>query len=75
MDRTIEEKLLEISGVSNLTRDVSIRLYCDDAFNVLNEVLAVLNSAGMKAPVRMVEPSLEDAFAFFVTKDEVEKNG
>ena len=59
-------RLLEIPGGSNLIQESSTRLYCDDAFDIMGDVLAVLNKAGIKAPVRMVEPSLEDAFAFFV---------
>jgi len=73
LSELVEEKLLEIDGVSNITHDISIRLYCDDSFRVLNEVLAVLNSSGIKVPVRMIEPSLEDAFAFFVKEDEVNR--
>jgi len=71
LDKTIEERLLRIRGVSNLTRDPSIRIYCEDAFSALGEVLAVLNEAGVKAPIGMVEPTLEDAFAFFVQNGEV----
>ncbi len=71
LDETIEERLLKIRGVSNLTRDLSIKIYCEDAFSALSEVLAALNEAGLKAPVRMVEPTLEDAFAFFVQNGEV----
>jgi len=71
LDKTIEERLLRIRGVSNLTHDPSIRIYCEDAFSALGEVLAALNEAGVKAPIGMVEPTLEDAFAFFVQNGEV----
>jgi ABC-2 type transport system ATP-binding protein len=71
LGETVESRLLQIPGVSSLTRDVCIRLYCDDAFNALGQVLAVLNDVGVKAPVGMVEPSLEDAFDFFVQNGEV----
>jgi ABC-2 type transport system ATP-binding protein len=74
LGKSLENKIQKISGVSNMTHNLNIKLYCDDAFNVLNEVLAVLKVAGIKVPVRMVEPSLEDAFAVFVEEDEVEGN-
>ena len=75
LGKTVESALMEIPGVSTLTREGNIRLYCDDAFSALSKVLAVLNNANMKAPVRMVEPSLEDAYALFVKEDEANKNG
>lgn len=74
LDSALESRLAAIEGVSNLTKGVSIRLYCDDAFAVLGEVLAVLNRAGMKPPVGIVDPSLEDAFAVFVKEDETNEN-
>jgi len=71
LTETMESRLLKIRGVSNLTREANIRLYCDDAFSALGEVMEILEEAGIKAPVGMVEPSLEDAFAFFVKNGEV----
>ncbi len=70
LDGNVESKLLKIEGISNMTNEPNVRLYCDDAFKALSEVLAVLSSEGLKVPVRMVEPSLEDAFAFFLENDE-----
>jgi ABC-2 type transport system ATP-binding protein len=66
LDKAIESRLAEIPGVRDITCDGNTRLYCDDAFDVISKVLAVMKDVGMKAAVRMVEPSLEDAFAFFV---------
>ncbi|MGQ9514933.1 MAG: ABC transporter ATP-binding protein [Thermoproteota archaeon] len=75
-EKNIEARFLSIDGVSNLTHaDENIRIYCDDAFYVLNKVLSILNEVGIKAHVSIVEPSLEDAFAVFVNKKEVGENG
>ncbi len=71
LTEAVESRLLKIRGVSNLTREANIRLYCDDAFSALGEVMDILGEAGIKAPVGMAEPSLEDAFAFFVENGEV----
>jgi ABC-2 type transport system ATP-binding protein len=75
LDESIMERLRSISGVSkSVSSESTIRLYCDDASKVLNEVLAVLNNFSIKAHLSMIEPSLEDAFAVFVSNDaEVEK--
>ena len=67
----VEARLLKINGVTKIMRDEKIKIYCDDAFTVKFNVLAVLNSSGIKASVKMVEPSLEDAFAFFLNEGEV----
>jgi ABC-2 type transport system ATP-binding protein len=70
IDKVVEARLRAISGVSNLTSgDGVIRLYCDDASKVLYDVLATLNEIGIKAHLSMIEPSLEDAFAVFVSSD------
>ncbi|MCW4021458.1 MAG: ABC transporter ATP-binding protein [Candidatus Bathyarchaeota archaeon] len=72
--KDLEANLLALSGVSNLTKDTVVRLYCDNAFETLPDVLDLMKRSGVKAPVRMVEPSLEDAFAFLVKDDENEVN-
>ncbi|MBO3803167.1 MAG: ABC transporter ATP-binding protein [Candidatus Brockarchaeota archaeon] len=70
LDGAVEERLRSIPGVSNsASSESTVRLYCDDASKVLNEVLAVLNDFGIKAHLSMIEPSLEDAFAVFVGND------
>lgn len=66
LDETVESSLRKLDGFSNLTYGANVKLYCDDAFNILPEVIDIMKCSGVKAPVRMVEPSLEDAFAFFV---------
>jgi len=71
LEAALEARLLVIPGVSNLTHEASLRLYCDDAFKVLGETLEVLKGAGVKAQVGIVEPTLEDAFAVFVNGQEV----
>jgi len=70
LEKDVESGLAALPGVSNLTQGTNVRLYCDDAFNLLPEVVELLKRSGVKAPVRMVEPSLEDAFAFFVKNSE-----
>jgi ABC-2 type transport system ATP-binding protein len=62
----IVEQLRRLPGVTRATTEGAIRLYCDDGFAVLKQVVAVLDRTGKKAAVSMVEPSLEDAFSIFV---------
>ena len=71
LDRNVESSLRELPGVSNLAYGPDARLYCDDAFDILPEVIDVMKHSSIKASVRMVEPSLEDAFAFFVNGEKV----
>ncbi len=59
-------RLQELPGVSHATGNGTVRLYCDDGFSVLRQAVTVLEQAGVKAAVSMVEPSLEDAFSIFV---------
>lgn len=73
--KPVEANLLALRGVSNVTHGTVVRLYCDDAFSILPDVVNVMKRAGLRAPVRMVEPSLEDAFAFFVKNGLDEVNG
>ena len=62
----IVEKLRGLPGVTRATTEGTIRLYCDDGFAVLKEVVALLDRTGTRASVSMVEPSLEDAFGILV---------
>ena len=62
--------VLRLPGVTHATTEGSLRLYCDDGFAVLKEVVAVLDRNEVKASVSMVEPSLEDAFSVFVRNEE-----
>jgi len=72
LSKELEANLSALPGVTNLVKEQSVRLYCDDAFNILTDVVELLKRSGLKVPVRMVEPSLEDAFAFFVENGEKE---
>ncbi len=63
----VTERLWQLPGVNHVTGNGTIRLYCDDGFSVLREVVTVLAGAGTRASVSMVEPSLEDAFSIFVS--------
>lgn len=65
----IMQRLRQLPGVNRATANDTVRLYCDDAFTVLSEVVALLNQSGIRASVSMVEPSLEDAFSIFVRKE------
>ena len=60
------EQLQQLPGVTHATTEGNLRLYCDDGFAVLKEVVATLDRTGTRASVSMVEPSLEDAFSIFV---------
>jgi ABC-2 type transport system ATP-binding protein len=62
----LADRLRQLPGVNRVDGNGTIRLYCDDGFNVLSQVVTVLKEAGTKASVSMVEPSLEDAFSIFV---------
>jgi len=73
--RVVVKEMIEI-GVSKLEKEVEfglLALPCEDAFNILPEVVDLMKRSGVKASVRMVEPSLEDAFAFFVENDHGER--
>jgi ABC-2 type transport system ATP-binding protein len=60
------ERLRQLPGVNHATGNGTIRLYCQDGFSVLKEVVTALEEVGTKASVSMVEPSLEDAFSILV---------
>jgi hypothetical protein len=62
----IAQRLRQLPGVNRAVGDDTIRLYCDDGFTVLSQVVTVLKEAGVKGSVSMVEPSLEDAFSIFM---------
>jgi ABC-2 type transport system ATP-binding protein len=62
----IMAQLQGLPGVTHATTEDALRLYCDDGFAVLKEVVAMLDRSGARASVSMVEPSLEDAFSIFV---------
>ncbi|MCS7113697.1 MAG: ABC transporter ATP-binding protein [Candidatus Bathyarchaeota archaeon] len=67
----VKLRLLKVHGVLNIAyHNNIIKLYCEDAFDALPEVLNIMKKIGFKAPVRIAEPSLEDAFAFFVNGGE-----
>ena len=62
----LAQRLRQLPGVNRAEGDDPIRLYCDDGFAVLGQVVAALKEAGTRGSVSMVEPSLEDAFSIFV---------
>jgi ABC-2 type transport system ATP-binding protein len=62
----IAQRLRQLPGVNRAEGNDPIRLYCDDGFTVLSQVVNVLNAAGTRGTVSMVEPSLEDAFSIFM---------
>ena len=74
LDSNVESGLRELPGVSDLAYRPNARLYCDDAFDILPEVIDIMRHSSIKASVRMVEPSLEDAFALFVNGEKVMVN-
>jgi ABC-2 type transport system ATP-binding protein len=68
------QRLQQLPGVTHVARNGTLRLYASDGFSLLRKVVSVLDHAGAKATVSMVEPSLEDAFSVFVNHDrEVER--
>ena len=62
----IAQRLRQLPGVNRAIGNETMRLYCDDGFAVLSQVVTVLKEAGTRASVSMVEPTLEDAFSIFV---------
>jgi ABC-2 type transport system ATP-binding protein len=72
---TLVEQLRLLPGVARVTTEGATRLYCDDGFAVLKEVVALLDRTGTKAAVSMVEPSLEDAFSIFVNNGKEAAHG
>jgi len=71
----IVEQLRGLPGVSRATTDGVIRLFCDDGFAVLKQVVAMLDRTGMRAVVSMEEPSLEDAFSILMKNDKEVTDG
>jgi ABC-2 type transport system ATP-binding protein len=66
----LAQQLRQLPGVTHATGNGTLRLYSEDGFPVLKQVVALLDEAGVKTSVSMVEPSLEDAFSIFVKNDE-----
>ena len=62
----IAQRLRQLPGVNRAAWNGTVRLYCDDGFMVLSQVVRLLEDSGVKASVSMIEPSLEDAFSVFV---------
>jgi ABC-2 type transport system ATP-binding protein len=60
------QRLQQLPGVSYAANNGTLRLYTNDGFLLLREVVSALDRAGVKAKVSMIEPSLEDAFSIFV---------
>jgi ABC-2 type transport system ATP-binding protein len=65
------QQLRQLPGVTHETGNGTLRLYSEDGFSTLKQAVALLDNAGAKASVSMVEPSLEDAFGIFVKNEEV----
>jgi len=64
-----------LPGVSHVAHNGALRLYANDGFALLREVVSVLDQAGARATVSMVEPSLEDAFSILVNNSQEVANG
>lgn len=62
----IAGRLQQLPGVNRAEGNDPIRLYCDDGFAVLSQVVTALKEIGARATVSMVEPTLEDAFSIFM---------
>ncbi|MBN1641948.1 MAG: ABC transporter ATP-binding protein [Anaerolineae bacterium] len=71
----IVERLSKLPGVTRSTTEGAVRLYCDDSFALLKEVVGVLDRSGARASVRMVEPSLEEAFSALAKVGEERTDG
>jgi hypothetical protein len=62
----VAEQLRHLPGVSHIAGNGTLRIYCDDGFDMLCKAVTLLEEGGIRASVSMVEPSLEDAFSIFV---------
>jgi hypothetical protein len=71
----VVEQLRQLPGVTHATTEGNLRLYCNDGFAVLKQVVATLDQAGTRASVSMIEPSLEDAFSILVNDGKEASNG
>ena len=69
------QRLQQLPGISHAAHNGALRLYANDGFSLLRQVVSILDQAGVKATVSMVEPSLEDAFSIFVNHDQEVGNG
>jgi ABC-2 type transport system ATP-binding protein len=69
------QRLQQLPGVSHVVHNGALRLYANDGFALLREVVSVLDQAGARATVSMVEPSLEDAFSILVNNSQEVANG
>jgi ABC-2 type transport system ATP-binding protein len=65
----LAQRLQQLPDVSYAAHNGALRLYANDGFSLLRDVVSLLDQAGVKAAVSMVEPSLEDAFSIFVNHD------
>lgn len=68
-DHPLRERLQTLGAASQAVNNGSLRLYGDDGYTLLRQVVAMLDEANVRASVRMVEPSLEDAFSVMVQND------
>ncbi len=71
----LRQRLEALGSASQSMNGDSLRLYAYDGYALLRQVVAALDEAGARASVRMVEPSLEDAFSIMVRADEEESDG
>jgi ABC-type multidrug transport system ATPase subunit len=74
-DDPLRANLQALGSASQAVNSGTLRLYADDGYSLLRRVIATLDEAGTRASVRMVEPSLEDAFSIMVRADEEETHG
>ncbi len=69
-DHPLRQRLVALAAASQTVNGSALRLYSDDGYELLHQVIRELDGAGARASVRMVEPSLEDAFGIMVREDE-----
>jgi ABC-2 type transport system ATP-binding protein len=69
-DHPLRARLEALGSAAQAVNGSALRLYGDDGYDLLRRVMHTLDEAEVRAAVRMVEPSLEDAFSIMVRSDE-----
>jgi len=69
LDKPLLEQLSSMEGVLSVSGDNPVKLVCGDAFETLPIVLELLKKQGVRVPVRMGKPTLEESFIHLVEND------
>ena len=65
----LARELAAVTGAQVVSDARKTMIYCSSAVDVLPEVCTIVRSAGLRVPIRIVEPSLEDAYSVHMAGD------